>query len=59
MKVTVVIPTKNEEQTLPEVIERVRPYADEILTAHARSPKQPAFGSFSIIKRARARRCGM
>ena len=37
MKVTVVIPTKNEEQTLPEVIERVRPYADEILVVDGHS----------------------
>lgn len=37
MKVTVVIPTKNEEHTLPEVIERVRPYADEMLVIDGHS----------------------
>jgi dolichol-phosphate hexosyltransferase len=37
MKVTVVIPTKNEEHTLPEVIERVRPYADEIIVIDGHS----------------------
>ena len=37
MKVTVVIPTKNEEQNLPEVIEAVRPFADEILVVDGHS----------------------
>ena len=37
MKVTVVIPTKNEEGNLLEVIERVRPYADEILVVDGHS----------------------
>jgi dolichol-phosphate hexosyltransferase len=37
MKVTVVIPTLNEEQTLPDVIEGVRPYADEILVVDGHS----------------------
>ncbi len=37
MKVTVVIPTKNEEHNLLEVIERVRPYADEILVVDGHS----------------------
>ena len=37
MKVTVVIPTKNEEHTLSEVIEGVRPYADEILVVDGHS----------------------
>jgi glycosyltransferase involved in cell wall biosynthesis len=37
MKVTVVIPTKNEEHNLLEVIQRVRPYADEILVIDGHS----------------------
>ncbi len=37
MKVTVVIPTKDEEQTLPEVIEAVRPFADELLVVDGHS----------------------
>ncbi|MCX5899335.1 MAG: glycosyltransferase family 2 protein, partial [Proteobacteria bacterium] len=37
MKVTVVIPTLNEEHTLPDVIEGVRPYADEILVVDGHS----------------------
>ena len=37
VKVTVVIPTLNEEHTLLEVIEGVRPYADEILVVDGHS----------------------
>ncbi len=37
MKVTIVIPTLNEEHTLPDVIEGVRPYADEILVVDGHS----------------------
>jgi dolichol-phosphate mannosyltransferase len=37
VKVTVVIPTLNEEHTLPDVIEGVRPYADEILVVDGHS----------------------
>ena len=37
MKVTVVIPTLNEELTLLDVIEGVRPYADEILVVDGHS----------------------
>jgi dolichol-phosphate mannosyltransferase len=37
VKVTIVIPTLNEEHTLPDVIEGVRPYADEILVVDGHS----------------------
>jgi len=37
VKVTVVIPTKNEGQMIHEVIEGVRPYADEILVVDGHS----------------------
>ncbi|MCP4716064.1 MAG: glycosyltransferase family 2 protein [Deltaproteobacteria bacterium] len=37
MNVTVVIPTLNEEQTLEEVIDRCRPYADELLLVDGHS----------------------
>ncbi len=30
-KISVVIPTKNEEKMIKEIINKVRPYADEIL----------------------------
>ena len=36
-RVTIVIPTKNEGRTLQEVIEGVRPYADEILVVDGHS----------------------
>jgi dolichol-phosphate mannosyltransferase len=35
--VSIVIPTRNEETTLPPVIERCRPYADEILVVDGHS----------------------
>ncbi len=37
MKVTVCIPTRNEELNLPEVIEAVRPYAYEVLVVDGHS----------------------
>lgn len=37
MKISLVIPTLNEEQTLAEVIECCRPYADEILVVDGHS----------------------
>lgn len=36
-KVTVVIPTKNEERTVRQIIESVKPYADEVLVVDGRS----------------------
>jgi glycosyltransferase involved in cell wall biosynthesis len=36
-RVTVVVPTKNEGRTIREVIERVQPYADEILVVDGHS----------------------
>jgi glycosyltransferase involved in cell wall biosynthesis len=36
-RVTLVIPTKNEDRTIQDVIERVRPYADEILVVDGHS----------------------
>jgi len=40
MKISVVIPTLNEEQTLAEIIEGCRPYADEILVVDGHSTDQ-------------------
>ena len=37
MKVTVVIPTRNEEPTIAEIIEGCRPYADELLVIDGHS----------------------
>lgn len=37
MKISVVIPTKNEEPMLAEIIERCRPYADELLVVDGHS----------------------
>ena len=37
MKVTVVIPTRNEEPTIAEIIEGCKPYADEILVIDGHS----------------------
>lgn len=35
--VTVIIPTKNEESTIAEIIQKVKPYADELLVVDGRS----------------------
>lgn len=37
MEVTAVIPTKNEEKTIAQIIESVRPYADEVVVVDGRS----------------------
>lgn len=37
MKISVVIPTKNEEKTIAEIIDGVKPYADEILVIDGHS----------------------
>ncbi len=42
MKITVVIPAKNEAATIREVIEGCRPHADEILVVDGRSADQTA-----------------
>ena len=63
--VTVVIPTRNEEGLIAEIIEAVRPHAAEILVVDGHStdrterlPHRRARGSFSMRAAARAKRFG-
>ncbi|OGW45685.1 MAG: hypothetical protein A2Y66_00880 [Nitrospirae bacterium RBG_13_41_22] len=64
-KVTVIIPTFNEEKTIEQIIRKVRPYADEVLVAGARKSTDRTIeiakrlGAATVIDDGRGKGSGM